>query len=458
MSTLADGRTMTQEHPAQTRLRAVTGVGWTTGTVWRLIKQARIDLTFGGLLVYIGVIITLRLPLGEVAVLAGIGGLIFSRHRLVVPTYLWWLLAFIVWCALGLVVSALPAKTQTGVEMLIKIWVVSLLAVNSLRTPARLAVYASVFLFCFLTHPMRSIFTNFVKGIAVNGGRFAANGEFSNPNQFAVVTLTVLGLALCLFIWHRRGSPRWLGAVCVLLCPAAILLTQSRGVFIGMSVFTLLLVAGSRKKGTAITALAGILLVGAMVAPPQVWKRLGGLSKATSAANLREVDPEGSAAERYEIWQTALRIIADRPIMGAGVSTYSYVNSQYAPNLGKKDTHSTYLNVLAETGVVGFALYLSMLVSLFSQVRKSMRLPNLSTTTRSTMRVLLAGCVGFLIAGTWGSYSTLSFFYLYLAVVSATAAVAVRESTTAGSMPTPHESDDLFRQVALRVDGRQWPV
>ena len=449
---------LTEEPPAPNRLRAATGDGWTSGSVFRLLRKSGIDLTLLGLLIYITVIITLRLPGGNIAVITGVVGLIFSRHKLVVPAYLWWLLAFIIWDAIGVPFSVLPSVSQDHATGLAKIWVISLLAVNALRTPARLAVYATVFLLAFLTHPLRSIFINFARGIGVNG-RYAANGEFANPNQFAVVLLTALALSICLFIWHRRGSPQWLGGVCTALCPAAILLTASRGVFIGMTVFTLLVVAGSRQKGKAVVALTFILLVGAMVAPPQIWKRLGGLTKATSTRNLKEVDTEGSAVERYEIWQTALRIFADRPIMGAGVSTYSYVNSLYAPNLGKKDTHSTYLNVLAETGIVGFALYLSMLVSLFSQVRKSMRLPNLSTTTRSTMRVLLAGCVGFLIAGTWGSYSTLSFFYLYLAVVSGRPPRSPFEKVRRPARCRRRMSRMTSSgRLHSRVDGRQWPA
>ena len=110
--------------------------------------------------------------------------------------------------------------------------------------------------------------------------------------------------------------------ICIVLCPVAILLTLSRGVLIGLVIFTLLLVLGARRKGTAIVALCGILLVGIMIAPPQLWKRMSGLTKATSSENLREVDPEGSAAERYEIWKTGIRIFEDHPVMGAGAGSY----------------------------------------------------------------------------------------------------------------------------------------
>ena len=453
MNARPESLVLTEEPPAPSRLRAATGDGWTSGSVFRLLRKSGLDLTLLGLLLYITVIITLRLPGGNIAVVTGVAGLIFSRHKLVVPAYLWWLLAFIIWDTIGVPFSVIPSVSQDHATGLAKIWVISLLAVNALRTPARLAIYATVFLLAFLTHPLRSIFMNFARGIGVNG-RYAANGEFANPNQFAVVLLTALALSICLFIWHRRGSPHWLGGVCSALCPVAILLTSSRGVFIGMTVFTLLVVAGSRQKGKAVVALAFILLVGAMVAPPQVWKRLGGLTKATSTKNLKAVDSEGSAVERYEIWQTAFRIIWDHPVAGTGGSTYRYMNGQYSPFLGRRDTHSTYLNILAETGVIGFGFYFAAIGSLMVLCTKALRLPRLSTTTRATLRVLISGLVGFLIAAIWGTYTSFSFLFLYLAVMSAAAAVAVKENAASSAPPAPSSptrDDNLYTQVAQRL-------
>ena len=163
----------------------------------RVFKDARIDLGFGGLLVYTFVIITYRVPVGDVAVLAGVAGMFVGGQRITVPRYLWWMLGFIVWCALGYLFSAAPELTQVRVTVLFKIWVVSLLAVNVLRSSPRLIAFAVVFLVCFLTHPLRSVFTNFVRGISW-AGRYSANGEFYNPNQFALVTLLALGLSVAL--------------------------------------------------------------------------------------------------------------------------------------------------------------------------------------------------------------------------------------------------------------------
>jgi len=221
-----------------------------------------------------------------------------------------------------------------------------------------------------------------------------------------------------------------------------------------MAVFTLIVVAGSRQKGKAVVALAFVLLVGAMVAPPQVWQRLGGLTKATSTRNLKEVDAEGSAAERFEIWQTAFRIIGDHPVAGTGGGTYSFMNGQYSSFLGRRDTHSTYLNILAEAGFIGFGFYFAPVFSLMVLYRKTSRLPRLSTTTRATLRILMAGLVGFLIAAIWGTYTSFSFFFLYLAVMSAAAAVAARESTASSAPPappSPTRDDNLHAQVVQRL-------
>ena len=90
-------------------------------------------------------------------------------------------------------------------------------------------------------------------------------------------------------------------------------------------------------------------------APNNVLDRVRGL-KAIDDGNLNQVDEEGSAFQRYEIWKVARTIIREHPVTGVGLGAYpaahrlTATRSQFNPTArGRRDTHSTYLNVTAET-------------------------------------------------------------------------------------------------------------
>src|SRR5207249_547534 len=103
------------------------------------------------------------------------------------------------------------------------------------------------------------------------------------------------------------------------------------------------------------------------------WKRMQGLEKGTSVATISQMDPEGSAGQRFAVLQTALRIVHDHPILGVGLGAYGLANARYNPALGDLDTHNTYLNVLAENGVPGLILFFALGISVLRTVHDTRR-------------------------------------------------------------------------------------
>src|SRR6202008_71981 len=95
------------------------------------------------------------------------------------------------------------------------------------------------------------------------------------------------------------------------------------------------------------------------------WQRMGGLAKATNVETSGQMDPEGSARERFAVMQTALRILGDHPVLGVGLGAYQRVNAEYSPSIGRKDTHKTYLNVATETGIPGLLIFLAAIGTVF---------------------------------------------------------------------------------------------
>lgn len=82
---------------------------------------------------------------------------------------------------------------------------------------------------------------------------------------------------------------------------------------------------------------------------------------------------DDTLAIRYDLWEAAIRMVQDKPITGVGVNQFVRNVRAYSDPLSKvyiTGAHSIYFSVLAETGVIGFGLYMSMVAAaLYSGLR-----------------------------------------------------------------------------------------
>ena len=227
-------------------------------------------------------------------------------------------LVFWVWAALSTLLSNYTRDNEQLIE-LGKLLLVFLVAVNVLWDRFALRLFLLIYVACFALFPVRGTLTNYFIHDNADFGRPSWAGLFGNPNDLAA--LTILALAVAAGFLHKE-TPRIFRFAALLLCvtfPFIILLTQSRAAFLGLCVFLLLSILSiGQNRIRSILAIA-ILAIGVIaVAPPQVWERIAGLQKASSRETIAEMDKEGSAAERWEIFQTAFSIISDNPFVGVG--------------------------------------------------------------------------------------------------------------------------------------------
>jgi O-antigen ligase len=190
------------------------------------------------------------------------------------------------------------------------------------------------------------------------------------------------------------------------------------------------------------------LVVIALLVPAASWHRLGGistLSDTISAADKHSRPPATenrfdeaasiSAVQRFEILKTGLNIFADHLILGVGIGCYAEANARYAPELGARDAHNTYVNLAAEMGLPGLMLWLALVGSVLLQVRR--RRAQLMADDRTIQVVWIErATIGYLIAGFFGSYAGLTMFYLFLGTLWAAANLLGREATEPSAPPT----------------------
>jgi probable O-glycosylation ligase (exosortase A-associated) len=415
------------DEPApETRDVAQARMPW-VGVQWTLI--------YIGFLGYVFAITTYRLPIGDISMALALIGLLTQRERFRMPGLLAGLGVFLIWCVIGYAVTRDPGLVWQRLQIVGKMWIIGIVAVNALRSREQIRFFIVWWLACFAFYPVRGAIFNYYIYHETVVGRAAWNYIFSNPNDLAAYCILLLGLALGLLSMERRG-PVKLGTVLGLaMLPFLILLTRSRGAFLGFAVFLLIVILGRRQRVKALLVTAVISVIVFSVAPKDVLDRVQGLESVQSTDDLKDADQEGSAYQRFEIWKVARTIIKDYPVTGVGLGAYPAMHARYARRsqfdptaLGRRDTHSTYLNLTAETGFVGVFIYLftyiSTLVSINSVRRRAKKL--LPQTSQSLF-VFLSGILGFFTAAVFGSMAHVAFLPLSVIVAWTLSDVATKE-------------------------------
>lgn len=248
---------------------------------------------------------------------------------------------------------------------------------------------------------------------------FRAFGTFGQPNPFGGFMGMVIPLAL-MFAYAKLRivvinylSKRSINtqdfALMIFYGSAALLLVAglfaswSRGAWlsfvgsIGMMAFALprKLYHSILLAGAAIIIVLGLWFGGFL--PQAIVARVASSTEEFFAFDdVRGVDVTSAnyaVVERLAHWQAALNMARQNPYFGVGLGNYEIVYDDYRllnwrEPLGH--AHNYYLNILGETGIIGFATYLALWIGIFRLTWYTRRHPDLQ-----------ARCVVIGLLGTW---------------------------------------------------------
>lgn len=255
-----------------------------------------------------------------------------------------------------------------------------------------------------------------VEGTRVTVGR-STGSVLGDPNDLSLVLLFPLSFAASLVL--TRGTPlfgRVLGLLGAATIAVAILDTQSRGGLLGM-VAVCAVFAAQRIKSKALLISIGVVGVMGLFAVAGISGRSSG---GAAEAGLVDESSEG----RLRAWGAAWRMALARPLTGVGLNCYvsNYYFYQDWWEGFAKAVHSTWFAALAESGFLGFGVFMTMV---FRTIRSSVRsVRALSPTVTGTRydpaafgvaQAVMAGMAGFVVCGsfltqafTWPLYILLS--------------------------------------------------
>ena len=204
-------------------------------------------------------------------------------------------------------------------------------------------------------------------------------GPFINRHHFAGYMELALALPLgLLFSGALEKEKRFIYLFAVGLMSIALMMTNSRGGLLSLlaEIGFLVALAGFRRrtkrkssekksniKSAAMKAGLALVLVVAMLGAVTVLGGESGLSRLLGTLNTD--DP---TTGRAHFWAVTIDIIKTHPILGVGLGAFSVVYTGYDSRNGQfrlEQAHNDYLQVLSDGGIVGAALGLFFVFSLF---------------------------------------------------------------------------------------------
>jgi O-antigen ligase len=204
-------------------------------------------------------------------------------------------------------------------------------------------------------------------------------GPFINRHHFAAYMELALALPLgLLFSGALEKEKRFIYLFAVGMMSIALIMTNSRGGLISLiaEIVFLVAVTGFRRrtrrrsaekkaniKGAATRAALVLVLVVTVLGAVTMLGGESGLTRLLGSLN--NDDP---TAGRAHFWSVTIDIIKTHPIMGVGLGAFSVVYTGYDSRNGQfrlEQVHNDYLQVLSDGGIVGAALALFFVISLF---------------------------------------------------------------------------------------------
>jgi putative inorganic carbon (hco3(-)) transporter len=181
-------------------------------------------------------------------------------------------------------------------------------------------------------------------------------GPQDQPNDFSAFIVYGFGVPGALIICNMWRLRTWLWAMPLLLVTARVLLaTYSRGGQIGLGAMLagLLLVRGRVLFATI--AVVGTILVQAV--PEVLPSSMSARMSQTTSEEGGELDK--SSQTRLILWEAAIAITLDNPILGTGFLTFPEIKDQYtATPVHESDNHNMFLFICSQMGLPALIVFL----------------------------------------------------------------------------------------------------
>jgi len=340
------------------------------------------------------------------------------------------LLAFVVWAALSI-----PFALNQGVAFnswinFIRTILMALIIAGSVRDARDLSRLMLVY--CASTVVYTAVV---ISRFQLGGGDNWRLGRlfFYDANDMATLIASAMPLALYFLLGQRRLPVRLLALLGLGILGVGLIRSGSRGGFIALLAVAMFVLLGftTISARARLMGLVGVLAIVFGAASDRYWEQMQTIFNPHEDYNL--TSDEG----RLKVWKRGLDYMIVHPVAGVGEENFPVAegtNSSFVERVERGHgvrwgaAHNTFVQVGAELGIPGLALFIGLLVTAFRSMRRvarrSIRAGPAGADLSRLAQTLMAALIGFVVGSFFLSLAYMDMLYTLLAFTIALAKIA----------------------------------
>ena len=321
-----------------------------------------------------------------------------------------------------------------------KIFLMTLLTASLITSGARLRMMAWAVALSIGALGFKGGFLGALRGAKLQG----PGGFILDNNDFALALNMALPMLYYLAITEKEKLHKWILGLTAFFTAVAVILTHSRGGFLGLVAVAFFLALKSRRKTLAISSLVFLIFLGVTLIPfisPEYFDRI---------KTIEDFSEDGSVRGRFNAWETCWRIGMERPFTGVGPRNLDNKKTfdRYAPNpLNRHVAHNIYFQTLSDGGFTLLIPFVFLLLFTYLTLRRlRKRTPKLPENLWiiNYCHMFEVSLMAFAVSGFFLSRNDFDLYYHIVGIVVAMKAVfprvVVREAGPAAAAETTAES------------------
>jgi O-antigen ligase len=270
----------------------------------------------------------------------------------------------------------------------------------------------------------------YVGGWALFHSGYGPSGSSGGQDENYVAAMMCVAIPFAYFsiFGETRRHVKLLLILSVVVFTGAVIVSFSRGGFVGLCAVAVYCLARSPKKLVGVSVVAVIVVAALLFAGSGYWKEMGTITDTS----------EDTADLRIEIWKIGLRMWAANPVIGVGPGNFrwqvgDYQSAEQMEKYGRSlqgsiVAHSLPVELLAELGTSGVMVVVALLWGTWQNLRRLQReipRPRRSKDAGGLWPLscyadaVIGGIIGCFVAGVFLSLLYFSYLWLLIALGSA---------------------------------------
>ncbi|MFH1714661.1 MAG: tetratricopeptide repeat protein [Elusimicrobiota bacterium] len=244
---------------------------------------------------------------------------------------------------------------------------------------------------------------------AINPFNNRCVSTFGNPNFLSSYLVMLIPIVIHKFIYVKDQFYKFVWAVAGIILTTALVCTLTRSSWLGLGISVLIMayylikIKKNISKYLKNIGIVVVVLIIFMAVISPVRKALVQRAQETITINLSNK----SIYQRFLIWSSAKDMYLDHPVTGVGWGLfemfYPFYQSKYLENASfalyrthANNAHNEVLELLTQTGIIGFGIFIWLLICFVKYVLKGFKNSVRGEKERFEIIAILAGLAGIL--------------------------------------------------------------